>query len=172
MYTSTEAPTGLRGISLTVSDWCGLSCLSPSWGWAQLCDTGRDRGEGRAAADCAGQSCPGTRWWPGAGRWSTAACWRSRWPAGCRGWLWSALCCSHGNSSSLGHERGRRKEIELKKGWGGKKRFWLMGVVWPVLDMLPLSFPPVKAPLKVPPPAASPSGISSRFNRALVRGCL
>lgn len=37
--------------------------------------------------------------------------------------------------------------------------------------VLPLSFPPVKAPLKVPPPPASPSGISSRFIKAFGRGC-
>lgn len=38
--------------------------------------------------------------------------------------------------------------------------------------LLPLSFPPVKAPLKVPPPPASPSGISSRLIEALGMGCL
>lgn len=40
------------------------------------------------------------------------------------------------------------------------------------LVVLPLSFPPVKAPLKVLAPPASPSGISSRLIRALGRGCL
>lgn len=42
----------------------------------------------------------------------------------------------------------------------------------PPLVVLPLSFPPVKAPLKVLAPPASPSGISSRLIRALGRGCL
>lgn len=90
-----------------VSDWCDLPFLCPSWGWARLCDKGRDRGGGRAATGWSEPSCLATGRWLGADRWSTAACWRSRWPAGCKGELWSALYCSHGNSSSLVRWRHR-----------------------------------------------------------------
>lgn len=49
---------------------------------------------------------------------------------------------------------------------------WHKVQLHPPLVVLPLSFPPVKAPLKVLAPPASPSGISSRLIRALGRGCL
>lgn len=164
-------------ISLTVSDWCGLPFLCPSWGWARLCDTGRDRGEETTVTGWCGLSCRVTGRWLGADRWSTAACWRSRWPAGCTSELWRALCCSRGNNSSLEDGKKRREKegewkvsLQLKQGVA----YWHLFVSQNSLDyaiILPLSFPPVKAPLKVPPPAASPSGISSRFIKALGRGC-
>lgn len=116
-------PMGLPVISLTVSDWYGLPFLCLSWGWAQLCDTGRDQGAVRAGIGWSERSCLATGRSPGAGRWSTAACWRSHWPAGCKGELWSALCCSRGNSSSLGDDRERERKGERE--WErGRKRNW------------------------------------------------
>lgn len=186
---------GFKGhllISLTVSDWYGLPFLCPSWGWARLCDTGRDRGEERTVTGWCGLSYLATGRSLGADRWSTAACWRSRWPAGCKSELWRALCCSRGNNSSLEDGKKRREkegEFKLLLSFTSAKTEhmgWLtinLCVSQNSLEntkqikyadhaiMLPLSFPPVKAPLKVPPPAASPSGISSRFIKALGRGC-
>lgn len=167
-------------LSLAVSGWCGPPFLCPSWGWARLCDTGRDRGEGTAVTGWCGPSCHVTGRWLGADRWSTAACWRSRWPAGCTSELWRALCCSRGNNSSLedGKKRRRVESFTSAKTGDGLLTCICVTAFTSKYEtksadyaIVPLSFPPVKAPLKVPPPAASPSGISSRFIRALGRGC-
>lgn len=94
-----------------VSDWCGPPCPCLSWGWAPLCDTGRNQGEERSATGWSEPFCPATAQWLGADKWSTAACWRSHWPAECKGWIWSALCCWLGNSSSLEKEKGEERTM-------------------------------------------------------------
>lgn len=107
---------------MTVSGWCGPPSPCLSQGWGLLCGRGQGRGKWRLATGCSEPFCRASGRWPVADRWSTAACWRSHWPAGCMGGLWSAPCCSHGNSSSLGGEETQGK--------GGRTQSRLLH--WPV----------------------------------------